>query len=302
MKKKKDKSDDVKLSQVILESAYEIAAKLKVQETFIIMSEQLMEDSKQFLSQIKKMNALLIVRGEEQMEKLSKKSLKVISIPDVSLTRMGQIKMSVMMALSSGMIKQGDKIVCVTGVNAMGSSDTVVVIDTSKEFEILSSTNLIDISAWVRPDVFESVLTLAVELANQGREGRAVGTIFVLGDEEKVLQLSRQIIINPFKGYSEEELSIHEPKLKEAIKEFSVIDGAFLVRSDGVLLTAGRHLNASAEGASLPQGLGSRHMAAAGITSLTDAISIVISESTGSVRIYKKGNIFMEIERPATGP
>ena len=301
MKKKKEKTEEEKISKVILDSAYDIAVKLKVKETFIIMSEQLMEYSKQFLSQVKKMNALLIVRGEEQVEELSNKSIKALSIPDVSLTRMGQIKMSVMMALSSGMIKQGDKIVCVTGVTAMGTSDTVVVIDTGKEFEILSSTNIIDISAWVRPDVFEAVLTLAVELANQGREGRAVGTIFVLGDEEKVLQLSRQIIINPFKGYSEEELSIHDPNLKEAIKEFSVIDGAFLVRSDGVLITAGRHLNAAAEGQSLPHGLGSRHMAAAGITALTDSISIVISESTGSVRIYKKGSIFMEIERPAVG-
>jgi DNA integrity scanning protein DisA with diadenylate cyclase activity len=178
-------------------------------------------------------------------------------------------------------------------------NDSVVVIDTGSEFEIFLASNLLDISGSVSPDVFETVLNLAMELSTQGRDGKSVGTIFVLGDEEKVLQLSRQLIINPFKGYSEEELSLHDPQFREAVKEFSVIDGAFIVRGDGILITAGRHLNAALEGDNLPQGLGSRHVAAAGITSLTDAIAIVISESTGSVRIFKSGKIFMEIEKPA---
>lgn len=299
MKKAKTAAKEPNLSNVILESAYDIATKLKVKEIFILVTEQLMENSKQFLSQVKKMDALLVVRGDKQLEQFEGITSKVLSIPDVSLSRMGQIKVSVMLALSSGIIDKGDKIACVTGVTKLGFNDTVVVIDTNKEFEIFSSANLIDISDLVRPDVFETVLTLAMELATQGREGRSVGTIFVLGDEENVLQLSRQMIINPFKGYSEEELLIHDQRLKEAIKEFSVIDGAFLIRGDGVLITAGRHLNVAVEADTIPQGLGSRHMAAAGITSLTNSIAIVVSETTGSVRIFKKGSIFMEIERPA---
>ncbi|MBW2648848.1 MAG: DNA integrity scanning protein DisA nucleotide-binding domain protein, partial [Deltaproteobacteria bacterium] len=43
--------------------------------------------------------------------------------------------------------------------------------------------------------------------------------------------------------------------------------------------------------------LGSRHIAAAGITSVTGAIAIAISESTGTVRIFKKGKIFVDIEK-----
>ncbi len=301
MKKKKAVSKEAKLSKIILESAFDIAAKLKVKETFIFVTDQLLQDTNHFLEQVEKMDALLVVRSDKQLEQFSERLSKVLKIPEVALSRMNQIKVAVMLALSSGLIEQGDKIVCVTGVMALGSNDTVVVIDTGIEFEIFSSANLIDISTMVRPDVFEAVLKLSMELATQGREGRAVGTIFVLGDEEKVLQLSRQMIINPFKGYPEDELSIHDPQLREAIKEFSVIDGAFLIRGDGVLLTAGRHLNAAVEGDNMPHGLGSRHMAAAGITSLTDSIAIVISESTGSVRIFKKGNIFMEIEKLTVG-
>jgi len=142
-------------------------------------------------------------------------------------------------------------------------------------------------------------LNLAVELASQGREGKPVGTIFVLGDHQTVMQFSRQTIFNPFHGYPEEERNILNPALRETLKEFSALDGAFVLREDGVVLAAGRHLNAAlASTVDLPQGLGSRHVAAAGITSVTKAIAIAISESTGDVRIFKDGAIFMEIEKP----
>jgi DNA integrity scanning protein DisA with diadenylate cyclase activity len=105
------------------------------------------------------------------------------------------------------------------------------------------------------------------------------------------------MIINPFMGYAEEERNILDRNLKETIKEFSALDGAFVVRGDGVLVTAGRHLNAALETKDFPQGLGSRHIAAAGITSVTGAIAIVISESTGTVRIFKNGRLFVDIEK-----
>ena len=287
------------LSRLILESANEIAEKIGAQEIFVIIQGR--DDYERTRDQLRKMNVVPVIRGEEFFREISVDHPKALKVPDIKLTRMGQIKVAVMLALSGKIIKAGDRIVCVTGVASFGGSDSVVVIDTGKEFEIFSSASLLGIPDSVRPDVFETVLKLAMELAARGREGKSVGTIFVLGDEDRVLQLSRQLIINPFKGYSEEELRIHDPQLRDAIKEFSAIDGAFVIRGDGVLITAGRHLNAALEEEDLPKGLGSRHVAAAGITSLTDAIAIVISESTGDVRIFKQGRIFMEIERPPIG-
>jgi len=105
------------------------------------------------------------------------------------------------------------------------------------------------------------------------------------------------MVINPFQGYPEEERNILDPRLRETVKEFSSIDGAFIFREDGIILAAGRHLDASGENIEIPLGLGSRHRAAAGITSLTDALAIVISEGTGGVRIFHRGKIFMEIEK-----
>ena len=45
------------------------------------------------------------------------------------------------------------------------------------------------------PDVLEPLIGLAVEIAREGREGRRVGTLFTLGDEDAVLARSRPLIL-----------------------------------------------------------------------------------------------------------
>ena len=93
---------------------------------------------------------------------------------------------------------------------------------------------------------------------------------------------------------TEEQRNIMDSNLRETIKEFSAIDGAFVIRGDGVVEAAGRHLNAAGE-IDLPPGLGTRHMAAAGISEVSAATSFAISESTGTVSIFKDGKIFLQI-------
>ncbi|MBN1613458.1 MAG: diadenylate cyclase [Deltaproteobacteria bacterium] len=241
---------------------------------------------------------VFVTKGDAELPDHFKEAGTVLNIPDVNLTRVGQIKIAVTKGIALGLFKKGDKLVCLTGIPRFGYLDSVFIIDVGKEFEILTSESITDITEGVYPEVFGAVLNLALELAAQGREGRKVGTIFILGDVDKVLQLSRQMIINPFAGYSEEERNILNPELKETIKEFSAIDGAFVIKENGALVTAGRHLNAALEGKDFPQGLGSRHIAAAGMTSVTHAIAIVLSESTGSVSIFKNGKRFVSIEKP----
>ena len=116
------------------------------------------------------------------------------------------------------------------------------------------------------------MLTLAGELGVEGREGRPVGTLFVIGDSDRVLAQSHQLVINPFHGYPENERNILDPRLEETIKEFSAIDGAFIVRGDGVILAAGRYLAPRGKlDPPLPHGLGTRHEAAASITAMSQA-------------------------------
>lgn len=282
-------------NRLMLENACYIAEKIGA-VTIMVVTDRI--DDWNIVKALKcRDKVILATRDEDTYEEAKKVLDSVLMIPRVTLTRMGQIKMGVIMSLAANLMNNHGKIVCLSGLAKLGTLDSLVVLDIGKEFELLTSEDVSTVSAGVQPEVFEGVLSLAMELANEGREGRPVGTIFVLGDHEKVLPLSRQLIINPFKGYPEDERNVLDPRLKETIKEFSVIDGAFIVRDDGVIISAGRHLAASLDSEKMPMGLGSRHAAAAGITESTSALAIVVSQSTGDVRIFKNGTVFMEIER-----
>jgi DNA integrity scanning protein DisA with diadenylate cyclase activity len=250
------------------------------------------------IGQEKQVDLILAIKDQTSFQEASSVFKKVLQIPDVPLGRINQIKMVVIQALSKGLVKKGDKWVCLSGIPQSKALDNVLILDFGKEFEIIASYDLPVLSEIVMPEVFETLLSLALEISLEGKEGRKPnGTIFVMGKHEDVLKYSHPMVINPFQGYPEEERNILDPRLKETVKEFSSIDGAFIFREDGVILAAGRHLDASGESIEIPLGLGSRHRAAAGITSLTDALAIVVSEETGGVRIFHHGKIFMEIEK-----
>jgi diadenylate cyclase len=250
------------------------------------------------IGQEKQVDLILAIKDYASFQEASAIFKKVIRIPDIPLGRINQIKMAIIQALSKGLVKKGDKWVCLSGIPQSKALDNLLILEFGKEFELIASSDLPVLSEIVMPEVFDTLLSLALEIALEGKEGRKpVGTIFVLGKHEDVLKFSHPMVINPFQGYPEEERNILDPRLKETIKEFSSIDGAFIFREDGVILAAGRHLDASGENVEIPLGLGSRHRAAAGITSLTDALAIVVSEETGGVRIFHHGKIFMEIEK-----
>lgn len=285
------------INKTMIESAIKLAKEVKAGCVLVCMDVRneiadLPEDVKQSVKFV-----LVMGESEEMPEKLVPIATK-LDIPSVNLTRLGKIKIAIAKGIVSGLFKKGDKIICLSGVPKFGYVDSIFFLDVGREFEILTSDDISDVVESVQPEVFNAVLNIACELAAQGRETRKVGTIFVLGDDEKVMQLSRQMIINPFKGYSEEQRNILNPELEETIKELSAIDGAFVIKANGAIITAGRHLSAALESKDFPSGLGSRHIAAAGITNVTKAVAMVISQSSGNVSIFKNGKLFVTIEKP----
>ena len=144
------------------------------------------------------------------------------------------------------------------------------------------------------PAVLESLLELAVEIAREGREGRRVGTLFTLGDEAAVLVRSRPLILDPLSEHPESSRHITNLNLRGTIKELAQLDGGFVVSHAGIVLSACRYLDAIAADVVVPLGLGSRHIAAANMSSATNAVGIVVSESS-VVRLFCHGQLVGEI-------
>jgi diadenylate cyclase len=287
-----------KLNATMISHARQIAHQIGASAVLVYVG--IIKSREQLMALLKERRCILAAQHPDVIDDLAAMEGaedRIIRVPYMNLTRQSQVKVAAMLALSRGMIKEGDRIVCLTGSPTHKIFDSLTVMDVGREFEMFSSKDLAIIGKMDNPHVFDRLLTLTLELAEEGKEGKPLGAIFILGDAQKVMEFSSQMVINPFAGVPEAQRNIMDDQLKETIREFATIDGAFVIRSDGVILAAGRHLKASTENGGLPQGLGARHRSAAGITALTDAIALVISESTGGVRIFGQGQMFMEIEK-----
>lgn len=289
------------LNALILKTAFQMASQIKAKAVMIHADP--LEDLRFEGRFSKKLDIYLLSRKKKlegnggDPEALLTYCKAVIPLPKTPLSRQGVIKFATTTALSLNYLEQGDKVVCVAGSPELGFLDHIQILDTDKESEIVMGKGLRGMTESVDPEVFQAVLLLSVELAQKGREGKPIGTIFVVGDSEKVLPLTKQMIINPFKGYAEEERNVLSPSMKDTIREFAAMDGAFVISGDGILLTAGAYLGAAMEDSNPPHGLGARHLAACGITHLTKAVAFVISESSGDVRIFKNGKLLTQIEK-----
>jgi len=230
-----------------------------------------------------------------------RKSVPALHIQSFSNHRMAQLKSAVLIGLSRGLFSFSDRICCIGGLPGGNQFDSMVIIDVEKEFRSVLTDKGNILPNDVKPEVLERVLAIATELTVEGREGRKVGALFVVGDEGEVEKRIKPLVLNPFFGYKEEDRNILNPFMDETVKEFSTLDGAFVIRGDGVIMSAGSLINSVEGELNLPSGLGARHAAAAAISASTECISVVISSSTGQVTLFRRGIMLPLIEKGIGG-
>lgn len=193
-------------------------------------------------------------------------------------------------AIEGEYIDDGDTVLCAASVFD-GEVDTISRVRVDAE----AHSGVYNLLVNSRPDalVIRDVIELAVELGRKGQKGSAVGALFVVGDAGKVMNKSRPLSYNPFE---KSHVNVGDPIVKVMLKEFSRLDGAFIISDSGKIVSAYRYLEPSAEGVDIPKGLGARHMAAGAITRDTNAIAVALSESDGLVRAFKGGELILELD------
>ena len=238
------------------------------------------------------------VTDDKIAEFLHVKKHQALVIPAYDYSRVERVKVALVSALSQGAFKEGDLVLCMTG-KVGRPPDTIMHMRIGGSLDDRVAIEGVKLGDQFNSQVVDALIQLALQIGQEGFEGHPIGTIIVIGDHTNVLEKSRQMTINPFQGLSESERNVLDPRIREAIKNFSVLDGAFIIREDGVILAAGRYLQAADEDVKIPLGLGARHAAAAGITSSTTSIALVVSQTSGAVRLFKDGNIVLELHQTA---
>jgi diadenylate cyclase len=181
----------------------------------------------------------------------------------------------------------------VLGIVSIGDINSIVVMDVT---DIPLIKKIAELASVVDYTVLKAVMNLAIDIGREGREGKKVGTAFIIGDTERVMGMSHQIVLNPYEGHRKKDRDVKDEKNWETVKEFAQLDGMFIVDDQGYIVASGRYLDVSAKNVELPPGLGGRHQAAAAISKCTKAIAITISESSGVVSVYKGGKDVFTID------
>jgi len=227
---------------------------------------------------------------------------EILGLPEVRLRRRGRAKIALLEGLAAGYLQPGQRVIVISGDLSDGETelDTIAVVELTDTEDFLGAQEDAPLSILrdvADPATFDAVLGVCVQLGHEGKEGKRVGLLVTLGDADAVMAASHQIVLNPFEGHPEQERCVLYPAARRAIREFSGMDGAIVIRDDGIILAAGRYLQDLAPEGSVPSGLGARHRAAAGITSSTRCIAIAVSETTGDTRVFGGGRLLMTIER-----
>jgi len=217
-----------------------------------------------------------------------------LNIPDSPVYE--RLTQALLESVADDLLAPGACVVALYSGFEVGSIDSISVIRLDEHLGRLTVHDLRQLETRVPLDTLKTAVDLAVDIGREGREGKPVGTLLVVGDHRKVLKHCHPLGFDPVRGYSPAERRLDDSKVRESLKEIAQLDGAFVVSSDGTIMAASQYISAPAADITLSKGLGARHWAAAAISRATAAIAIAVSESNGTVRLFQNGEVMLRIE------
>jgi DNA integrity scanning protein DisA with diadenylate cyclase activity len=218
----------------------------------------------------------------------------LLNMPEAPVAE--KLAQALLEAVADELLAPGASVVAVYSGFEAGKIDSISFIRLHEHLGRLTARDLQRIETQVPLDTLKTVVDLAIEIGREGREGKPVGTMFIIGDTRRVLAQSHPAGYDPVRGYSRKERNLSDPRNRDAIKEIAQLDGAFIVAKDGTIEASCRLVDTAPVELTLSKGLGARHWSAAAISKNTKAVAVVVSESNGSVRIFQDGEVVLRIE------
>jgi diadenylate cyclase len=218
----------------------------------------------------------------------------IVSLPDAPVFEM--LTQALLEAVADDILRPGAAVIAVYSGFEADKIDSVSYIELDEHLGRLTARDLRQLETSVPLETLKTVVDLAVDIGREGREGKPVGTLFVIGDTRKVLNYCHPAGFDPVRGHKREERDLHDPRAREAVKEIAQLDGALIVTADGIVERACQIVDAPHASLTLSKGLGTRHWAAAAISRVTKAISVVVSQTNGTVRLFINGEVMLRVE------
>lgn len=253
-------------------------------------------DWEELKKRAKDVSLILAADSADDLEGAAATGLSIVPLNMPESPMIEKLTQALLAAVAMDMLAPGAGVVVVYSGFEPDQIDSVSYVQLDEHLGRLTARDLKQLGTSVPLETLRLVVDLAIEIGREGREGKAIGTMFVVGDTRKVLTHCHSAGFDPVKGYSRQERDLHDSRVREAVKEVAGLDGAFVISSDGIVEKGAQLVDAPHADVTLSKGLGSRHWAGAAISKATNAVAVVVSQSSGTVRIFQQGECMLRIE------
>lgn len=243
-------------------------------------------------------NRTIIVAADAaaDLEGAAEVGLRPLALNKEKAPLLERLQHALLEAAADELIRPNGEVVAIYSGFQQGRLDSISHLQLDERMRRLTVRDLQRLESSVPLKTIKAVVDLAVQIGREGREGKPVGTLFVVGDTRRVLEHTTDGGADPYRGYNRKHRNLLDPKVQEDAKEIAQLDGAFVITPDGFIERSRQMLEVSHQDLTMTKGLGARHWAGAAITRKTKAVAVVVSQSTGTVRLYQNGELVMRIE------
>lgn len=253
-------------------------------------------DWKQLSKHAGKQKVLVAADREEEVLGASEAGLDTVLLDMADHPVYEKLTQALLESVADDILSPGAGVIALYSGFDAGQVDSISFIRLDDHLGRLTVRDLRQLETRVPLDTLKVVVDLAIDIGREGREGKPVGTLFVVGDARNVLVTCHSLGFDPVRGYTRKDRHLDDARVRESVKEVAQLDGAFVIASDGTVTASCQYVDAPAKEITLSKGLGTRHWAAAAITKATKAVAVVVSESSGTVRIFQNGEVMLRIE------
>ncbi len=285
-------------SNLLVKHCFELCKELGI--TKILAFAESVQDQRFIAKCQETETVILLARKDALLKEEIVNKWHIIRLPDQAITRTDQFQLGLLFSVLNDLVEVDETVFCLTGLVGSLRLDNLLITNLKRDNKWFRKHTFDKVpSGILRSQEFYRLIDIALKFAKQGREGKPIGTIFILGKTRELKPYIKQLILNPFKGHLKSQRSIHEPDFVETLRELASLDGAFIVDPNGIVERAAVYLSPpqTKEKIELSGGYGARHTSSAALTAVTDALAVVISESSSSVMVFYDGSPILELNR-----
>jgi DNA integrity scanning protein DisA with diadenylate cyclase activity len=281
-------------TRLLVKYGFDLARKLNIKKVMVMA--ELSSDRKLVDKHREDETIIWVMSDPEAVGENIGKSDHCVEIPYGQVGRMDLVSLAIILSVLKGFTSEHESVVCLVGVLGSKRIDNLLIVNPKRDFDWFRNQKGATKEDLPISQEFIRLIDIALRFSTEGREGKKIGTVFLLGDVDELNTIGQPLILNPLKGHPKKSRSIHDNEFVETMREFAALDGAFIIDRNGVVEGAAVYLDAPVtKKVKVPKGLGSRHLAAAAATARTTSIAIVISESSGSVTVFSKGTQILSL-------